>query len=178
MNNNGKKSIKNASSEDVSFDDLSIQEQVNAAAPSSMSAASAIVLDCECGFVCSAPNEFLFNKKWDAHQLKCANNIQAVPVHQAGPNFTNWIEVPSENYETNLPPNEVDQTNQTTFLCKYGCQTDITKAQQRFLTKHTYLEHIIKKHPRVRIALESPPDATGHHEGTRTILTALTPGGK
>lgn len=135
---------------------------------------SAFECDCECGYHCAAKTEFAFNKIWDAHQLKCPSNINQKQQNN-GPNFSNYIEI--DGFSTSIPPTEVDLSEQRTFVCKYGCLTP-TGVKKRFLTKHTFLDHIIKDHPKVRIVLESPPSMDGEHEGTRSILCDMDPEGK
>jgi hypothetical protein len=142
--------------------------------------------DCECGFVARSNTEFGFNKSWDAHQLKCPSlnsqassqgvGYQSESTSQSGPNFSNYTEI--EGFITTIPPDEVDLTSHHSFVCKYGCKTKTNGNQRRFLSKYSFLEHIAREHPRVRIVLESPPSMDGQHEGTRTVIHDMDPLGR
>lgn len=137
--------------------------------------------ECECGFIARSNTEFGFNKSWDAHQLKCPSiNSQAgsqvgydMPARKPkGPNFENYHDV--EGFASKLPPTEVDISELRRYFCKYGCETK-NGARRSFLSKYTFLEHIAREHPRVRIVLESPPDVDGNNEGTRSIVNEMDP---
>jgi hypothetical protein len=69
------------------------------------------------------------------------------------------------------------------YECRWGCKTP-TGLKKTFKSKKTFMEHIMEAHPKIRIAIETPPDpaqqsAVGHqHPGTRHIIQEIDPNGK
>lgn len=181
----GKKGKKNAHDDHESDDDAVIHDMHSmniSTEGSTQSVEYPYEADCDCGYNCVAMTSAAFKKNWQSHQLICPL-LNAPPAQAKGskvkppppePNFDNYIEI--EGFETTIPPNEVDATNQRSYVCKYGC-TGQSGMKKYFLSKYTFLEHIARVHPRVRIVLESPPDLHGHAEGTRTILNHMDPSG-
>jgi hypothetical protein len=98
-----------------------------------------------------------------------------VPPPKPEPDYSKFTGV--DGLDTIIPTTEVNESSQTAFMCKYGCKTP-TGLPKRFLSKKTFIEHIIVSHPRVRLVLETPPNAELGTQGTRHVLRDMDPDGK
>ena len=88
-----------------------------------------------------------------------------------------WYKVEGKG-RTLIPPIEVNMSNDRGFACQWGCLTKTTGAAKSFRSKDTFLEHVAKDHPELRICIETPPSQAGVNglpsKGRRLVVQEST----